>query len=263
MAYKIKGVMYITFAGAETFAQKSNNPHVIAHRENILGLLKAGYASLRATTRVNTSKPYDGKKNTQPPQHASPEDAHCPNPITALSLYWPNKHTCNKEEFENAVERFFGMPEFLRVEAKMEALEDAWVKESMIDLENAVIEQKPITGYVYALWNPFFTDLLKIGATFRTSAIRARELSGTGMPEPFVVVAQLECRNPFGMEREIHKHFDGVRRYGKKKEFFTLTSDEVIQHFKTLLDKSMAEPSDADAAKIKKRLNRKRRAPKK
>ena len=150
------------------------------------------------------------------------------------------------------------MPEIVLVKQRMEVLEEAWMHESLLALENAVIEKKPIIGYVYALWNPLFVDLLKIGATFRTPAIRAHELSQTGLPESFQVIAEVQCRNPFGMEREVHAHYANVRQYGKKKEFFTLAPDEVFQYFQTLKERAMRAPSAEDDVKIKKRWRRMR-----
>ena len=76
----------------------------------------------------------------------------------------------------------------------------------------------------------------------RTPAIRLRELSGTGIPEPFELVAVLPCTNPVVMEREIHTHFAEVRKYGKKKEFFTLTRETVAVYFDSLAVKAMTQP---------------------
>lgn len=178
---------------------------------------------------------------------------------TALIALWPKRCLHSNEEFENAVERYFCAPEILMVKKRMEMLEEAWMHESLLTLESAVNAKKPITGYVYALWNPLFVDLLKIGATFRTPAIRAHELSLTGLPESFQVIAEVQCRNPFAMEREVHAHYANVRQYGKKKEFFTLTRDEVFQYFQTLTKRAMHAPSAEDDARIKKRWKRMRR----
>ena len=107
-------------------------------------------------------------------------------------------------------------------------------------------EQKVGYGYVYAWWNPRFPDLMKIGATLRTPQIRARELSGTGIPEPFAVIAEYACVNPFKIERQIHEHYLAVRKYGKKKEFFTLSPFEVIQHFNMLKEQVISLPKHFD-----------------
>jgi hypothetical protein len=169
---------------------------------------------------------------------------------------WPKRAQCSKEEFENAVENFFSVPEMDTIKENIYLLDDMCHQKSLLLLENAVHEQKQIFGYVYSLWNPLFPDLLKIGATFRTPQIRARELSGTGMPEPFEVVAELKCRNPFGMEREIHTHYKDVRKYGKKKEFFTLEAEDVRKYFQTLKLKAMRLQSREEEIKIRNRARR-------
>jgi hypothetical protein len=33
------------------------------------------------------------------------------------------------------------------------------------------------------------------------------------------------------LERGIHKHFDSVRKYGRKKSFFLITREEIGYHF--------------------------------
>jgi hypothetical protein len=58
------------------------------------------------------------------------------------------------------------------------------------------------------------------------------------------------------MERQIHAHFGNVRKYGKKKEFFTITSDVVVAHFQTLTFTAMRALSDAENATIQKKLHR-------
>jgi len=88
-------------------------------------------------------------------------------------------------------------------------------------------------GYVYAAWNPLFPDLIKIGATMRSSPyIRVRELSScAGVPEPFQLVASIPTSDPFALERTIHAFYASSRRYGRKKEFFMLSREDVVYHF--------------------------------
>jgi hypothetical protein len=88
-------------------------------------------------------------------------------------------------------------------------------------------------GYVYAAWNPMFPDLIKIGATMRSSPyIRVRELSScAGVPEPFQLVASIPTSDPFALERTIHAFYASSRRYGRKKEFFMLSREDVVYHF--------------------------------
>ena len=95
----------------------------------------------------------------------------------------------------------------------------------------ALVPYSPI-GYVYAAWNPLFQDLIKIGATMRQSPYtRVKELSTSGVPEPFQLVASISCKDPFALERTIHAHYDSVRKFGRKKEFFMISRDEVVDFF--------------------------------
>ena len=205
---------------------------------------------------VSTTKPSLDHTYVSTAKAETNDSALGHNEQSGLGSLWPDKRQCSTMEFENAVDRYFSMPEIDVIKNNMSTLEDKWHQESLLVLENAVNEQRPVVGYVYALWNPIFPDLLKIGATFRTSNIRARELSGTGIPEPFVVVAELKCRNPFGIEREIHAHYAKVRKYGGKKEFFTLEADDAKQYFETLKLKAMSLPSKIEEIRIKNRLKR-------
>jgi hypothetical protein len=111
---------------------------------------------------------------------------------------------------------------------------------SRIDAQDSIQEQSSSAlvvrqemGYVYAAWNPLFPDLIKIGATMRAfPIIRVDELSSwAGVPEPFQLVASIAAPDPFALERELHRHFDSVRKYGRKKEFFLVTKEEIGYQF--------------------------------
>ena len=264
LSYLVGNTIYLTYAGAEKVAQLSQNPYAIQNREAVLNLLNQQYAALRDTMHVST-KSRSSKHNSSRVKEAMPgsmpectgdSNSNIDNLEGSATLvsYWPNKSKCSTEEFEHAVECYFSRPEIVAVKERMEVLEDTWLNESILKIEKAVDDQTPVVGYVYALWNPLFADLIKIGATLRTPEIRARELSGTGMPEPFEVVAKLQCRNPFSMEREIHMHYANVRKYGKKKEFFTTEADNVNQYFHSLEEQAMRLPSKKENTGIKKRL---------
>jgi hypothetical protein len=175
---------------------------------------------------------------------------------TELSLCPRKSEFTSIGQFENAMGLFFGSPKIKQIEENIQVLENKWLRESILVLTQAKKSGKTVYGYVYALSNPLFPDMLKIGATFRTPEIRARELSGTGTPEPFVVVAELKCRDPFGIEREVHQHFSDVRTYGRKKEFFSLSVDTVSAYFQTLKENAMRDPSISRAEHINKRLKR-------
>jgi hypothetical protein len=106
-------------------------------------------------------------------------------------------------------------------------------KDIIQEQSNSALVVRQDMGYVYAAWNPLFPDLIKIGATMRAfPVIRIDELSSwAGVQEPFQLVASITTPDPFALEREIHKHFDAVRKYGRKKEFFLVSKEEVGYHF--------------------------------
>ena len=61
------------------------------------------------------------------------------------------------------------------------------------------------------------------------------------------------CFNPFALEKSIHRHFADVRKYGRRKEFFTLTREAAIAYFKPLggHDASERPPPSAPSNKRK------------
>ena len=57
-AYKYGKAVYLTFAGIERFTQETRNENAMKNKGAFLEALHTSYAALRATTSVNTSKPY-------------------------------------------------------------------------------------------------------------------------------------------------------------------------------------------------------------
>lgn len=98
---------------------------------------------------------------------------------------------------------------------------------------SALVVRAEAMGYVYAAWNPLFPDLVKIGATMRAFPyLRVQELSSwAGLPEPFQLVASIPTPEPFALERTLHDFYASVRKYGRKKEFFLLSREEVCYQF--------------------------------
>ena len=148
----------------------------------------------------------------------------------SLYKFWVEVNRRDEAQYSLAVEKFLTSPCIQRVVDKLEALDaDDQISFSLQDQS-----ESPRVGYVYAAWNPLFADLIKIGATTRQPHVRVAELSSAGVPEPFQLIASVPSFNPFVLERKIHKHFAAVRKYGRKKEFFTLTRSEIVKYFPTL-----------------------------
>ena len=169
--------------------------------------------------------------------------------------FWTDLAQTQSAAYEGAVDRFFRHPHIETVYARMAAFEQDEMQSELAFMCDAFTQGFQPLGYVYVAWNALFGHLLKIGFTMRTPALRLRELSGAGVPEPFELVAYVQSPNPFALEQSIHSHFAEVRKYGRRKEFFTLTREAAIAYFKTLGGHDAAErPPPAAPSK-------KRRAP--
>lgn len=81
------------------------------------------------------------------------------------------------------------------------------------------------------------------------------ELSTTRVPEPFQLVASIPCKDPFGLEREIHAHYESVRKYGRKKEFFAISIPEAVHQFHLRSMCAMSRPSKSTTGKKPKKRN--------
>ena len=94
-----------------------------------------------------------------------------------------------------------------------------------------VLPREQEEGYCYAATNPCLPGLVKIGFTKKVPSRRIKQLSGTSVPEPFELIAQVACKDARKTEREIHRHF---KEQAFKKEFFRVPEAEVVAHFAQL-----------------------------
>ena len=191
-----------------------------------------------ARIQMLSSRPGDTPTGSVGATRVDDFDCEAPetNPLetTALVRFWTDLTSKDTLEYEGAIERFFVHPHIAAIYARMVDYEhDLQAKELAIMCDACTQGFQPI-GYVYVAWNELFGHLLKIGATMRTPHIRLCELSGAGMPEPFELVSYIQTPNPFALEKNIHKHFANIRKYGRRKEFFTLTRAAAIAFFKSL-----------------------------
>lgn len=85
-------------------------------------------------------------------------------------------------------------------------------------------------GFVYALLNPAFQDLYKIGCTERSPQQRADEISrATGVPVEYCVAAYIECENPQRVEQDIHRRLEKYR-VNSHREFFAAPPEVIASH---------------------------------
>jgi hypothetical protein len=83
-------------------------------------------------------------------------------------------------------------------------------------------------GFVYILLNPSFPDQVKIGLTTQTSELRAKQLSSTGVPTPFIVIYDELVSDCELVESRLHKRFAGYR-VSPNREFFRVPVHEAIR----------------------------------
>jgi hypothetical protein len=120
---------------------------------------------------------------------------------------------------------------------RIDMLYAEWEKDETQLMEHAAKQGKVFYGNCYACYNPVYPHLVKIGWTGRDPMQRLRELAGAGVPEPFVLLASINCYNPQDVEKTIHNHFDADRKYGRKKEFFLSRKLSVGHYFEFLKHK--------------------------
>ena len=108
------------------------------------------------------------------------------------------------------------------------------------------------TGWIYVLSNPCLT-CYKIGSTKNNPDIRAKNLSTTGLPEPFVVEIAILTKDYVKKEFLIHKILDDYRR-ASNREFFDIKLNKIIEIF-NLIDKKSVKIKCVKDKKSKKSSN--------
>ena len=85
----------------------------------------------------------------------------------------------------------------------------------------------PMPGRVYVLTSQAMPDMVKIGYTQGSVEKRARELSSTGVPVPFVVRFIRKTGDCRTLEGRVHSY---LKRYrvSKKKEFFKVSVKDAV-----------------------------------
>mgnify|MGYP003308676464 CR=1 FL=1 len=85
-------------------------------------------------------------------------------------------------------------------------------------------------GYVYAMINPSYKDLVKIGKTTKDPEDRAKELSSaTGVATPFIVVYKRFFNNCSVAEKRVHSILtEQGYRVNDSREFFSVSIPDAI-----------------------------------
>lgn len=82
-------------------------------------------------------------------------------------------------------------------------------------------------GFVYILKNDAFSDLLKIGFSTKIPERRAKELSSTGVPSPFMVSYYCLTESARAVEFSVHNALKKFR-YSNDREFFQIDIREAV-----------------------------------
>lgn len=119
------------------------------------------------------------------------------------------------------------------------------IKELEASLNNALTDKERVksmaektkSGHVYIISNigSFGEDKFKIGMTRRLEPLdRVKELGDASVPFSFDIHAMIYSENAPELEKEMHKHFTDKRlnKVNKRKEFFSVTIDELEQYCK-------------------------------
>lgn len=105
--------------------------------------------------------------------------------------------------------------------------------------------QPTITGYVYIINNEkSFKDdeWVKIGMTTRSVKDRIKEFN-TATPYGFNIITEIECPNPYAVEAAIHEQLKDYRMF-KRKEFFKISTDKLIEEINNIDGMSMSKIED-------------------
>ena len=143
------------------------------------------------------------------------------------------RKTINKEQqhYENELKR--------ALERNKDAELIEKLRERIAELENSKkdvdkLEATVKAGYVYIISNEgsFGENCYKIGTTRRLNPLdRVDELGNASVPFKFDVHALIFSEDCFELESKLHKIFDSkrVNKVNKRKEFFNVTLDEIVE----------------------------------
>ena len=100
---------------------------------------------------------------------------------------------------------------------------------------------KSTDAYIYVFFNDAIPGLYKVGWTERTPLERAKELSTTGLPEPFKVAYDIKTNLTMEIEKKIHKNLNKYRPRGNR-EFFKAD----LKIIKEVIKSTLNDPKDYD-----------------
>ena len=94
-------------------------------------------------------------------------------------------------------------------------------KEERLKLFKKIFKLSDSNSWIYVLANNAMPGLYKVGWTERNPIDRVKDLSTTGLPEPFKVVYEHNTNLTMDIEKKIHDELDAYRHRGNREFFKT------------------------------------------
>ena len=82
-------------------------------------------------------------------------------------------------------------------------------------------------GWVYIFSNPGLPKIVKVGFTLKHPRDRAKELSSSGVPRPYVIEYAVRVDDPQKLEKRVHQYLTS-ERLNDGKEWFRCSADHAI-----------------------------------
>ena len=82
-------------------------------------------------------------------------------------------------------------------------------------------------GWVYIFSNPGLPKIVKVGFTLKHPRDRAKELSHSGVPRPYVIEYAVRVDDPQELEKRVHQYLT-IERLNDGKEWFRCSADHAI-----------------------------------
>jgi hypothetical protein len=103
-------------------------------------------------------------------------------------------------------------------------------------------------GYVYVLVNSSMPNLVKIGYTTKSPKERASELSGTGVPNKFIVAYSVFVTDCVEVEKQIHNLLSDYR-HNSDREFLEIDATQTIDYLQEVSETFRKTPSSTNNSK--------------
>ncbi len=91
-------------------------------------------------------------------------------------------------------------------------------------------------GWIYALTNPSYLGIIKIGMTETTPQERANELFTMGVPDKFNILYAKKTKNPKIKEKKLHKIISKYHERKENREYFVISENDAVEFIDIVCD---------------------------